>query len=458
VSGVTFSNASAQRGLKSWTPLIWVLLAAAVSLFLVRTVIPATSVLTSGFLACYVGGQMVKNREPGDHLYDEKLFLARSAQVSGGQARDVYSPDPPPLAVACLPLAYLQPTNARYAWIWVNVLILGLAIALIATQFSRPPQLLTITLLTALFTLAAPARDQFFQGQLYGLLLLLHVVGWRAYIRRRDALAGAALGLAMVLKVSGWPIGLLMIAQRRWTAVGWAAIAALGVAIITLPWVGVDAWRAEFLSGIPKVLGSSAATLTAYQDTAGFWQHWFRYDAQLNPSPLIDAPWLATILTLATTGIACIALVVRKCPTYASFGAAVALIELLSPAAEQYHYTVLLLPLAILWRDAWLYRSKVALGAAVVATFLIGWPIHYKAPHSAWAFLLSYPRYFGGWILFVTLLMTGRSRDEIADKGILASPRSGSSASADSRPNPWFSKQRIGQCRGSAAHAANCRD
>jgi len=49
--------------------------------------------------------------------------------------------------------------------------------------------------------------------------------------------------------------------------------------------VGVDAWRAEFLSGIPKVLGSSAATLTAYQDTTGFWQHWFRYDAELNPSP-----------------------------------------------------------------------------------------------------------------------------------------------------------------------------
>jgi len=37
----------------------------------------------------------------------------------------------------------------------------------------------------------------------------------------------------------------------------------------------------------------------------------------------------------------------------------VALIELLSPAAEQYHYTVLLLPLAILWRDAWLHRSKI---------------------------------------------------------------------------------------------------
>jgi hypothetical protein len=93
----------------------------------------------------------------------------------------------------------------------------------------------------------------------------------------------------MVLKVSGWPIGLLIIAQRRWTAVGWAVIAAVGVAIITLPWVGVDAWRAEFLSGIPKVLGSSAATLTAYQNTTGFWQHWFRYDAELNPSPIIDA-------------------------------------------------------------------------------------------------------------------------------------------------------------------------
>jgi len=408
VSRLTFSK----RNLMSWPPLTWALLVAVIALFLVRTVIPASSVVTGGYLACYVGGQIVKNHEPGDHLYDEKLFLERSLQVSGGQARDVYSPDPPPLAVACLPLAYLQLLDARHVWIWLNVLFLGLAIALIAAQFSRPPQLLTITLLTALFTLAAPTRDQFFLGQLYALLLLLHVIGWRAYIGRRDALAGTALGLAMVLKVSGWPIGLLMIARRRWTAVGWAVITALGVAIITLPWVGIDAWRAEFLSGIPKVLGSSAATLTAYQDTTGFWQHWFRYDAELNPSPIINAPWLATVLTLATTGIACVALVVRKCASYASFAAAVALIELLSPAAEQYHYTVLLLPLAILWRDAWLHRCRFALGAAAVATFLIGWPIPYKSPHPEWAFLLSYPRLLGGWILFAALLMTCRSRDE----------------------------------------------
>ena len=408
MSRLTFSK----RNLMSWPPLTWALLVAVIALFLVRTVIPASSVVTGGYLACYVGGQIVKNHEPGDHLYDEKLFLERSLQVSGGQARDVYSPDPPPLAVACLPLAYLQLLDARHVWIWLNVLFLGLAIALIAAQFSRPPQLLTITLLTALFTLAAPTRDQFFLGQLYALLLLLHVIGWRAYIGRRDALAGTALGLAMVLKVSGWPIGLLMVAQRRWTAVAWAVITALGVAIITLPWVGIDAWRAEFLSGIPKVLGSSAATLTAYQDTPGFWQHWFRYDAELNPSPIINAPWLTTVLTLATTGIACVALVVRKCASYASFAAAVALIELLSPAAEQYHYTVLLLPLAILWRDAWLHRCRFALGAAAVATFLIGWPIPYKSPHPEWAFLLSYPRLLGGWILFAALLMTCRSRDE----------------------------------------------
>ena len=408
MSRLTFSK----RNLMSWPPLTWALLVAVIALFLVRTVIPASSVVTGGYLACYVGGQIVKNHEPGDHLYDEKLFLERSLQVSGGQARDVYSPDPPPLAVACLPLAYLQLLDARHVWIWLNVLFLGLAIALIAAQFSRPPQLLTITLLTALFTLAGPTRDQFFLGQLYALLLLLHVIGWRAYIGRRDALAGTALGLAMVLKVSGWPIGLLMIARRRWTAVGWAVITALGVAIITLPWVGIDAWRAEFLSGIPKVLGSSAATLTAYQDTTGFWQHWFRYDAELNPSPIINAPWLTTVLTLATTGIACVALVVRKCASYASFAAAVALIELLSPAAEQYHYTVLLLPLAILWRDAWLHRCRFALGAAAVVTFLIGWPIPYKSPHPEWAFLLSYPRLLGGWILFAALLMTCRSRDE----------------------------------------------
>jgi hypothetical protein len=372
--------------------------------------------MTNGFLAYYVGAQTIKNGESGARLYDDEWFSARVKEVSGGQVTDIYLANPPVMAVAWVPFAYLTVEQARKLWIGLSVVWLGIAVGLIATQLPGSRQPLALAGLAALFTLPAPAREQFLLGQMYSFLLLLHVIGWRAYTRRQDVLAGVALGLAMALKLSGWPIGLLMLSQRRWTAV-WASIATgIGAAAVTLPWAGIDAWRTFIFVAVPHALGRPGATLTAYQDTAGFWQHWLRYDSHLNPHPLFNAPALAGILTVGTIAVACFALIARRRPAYVSYAAALALVELLSPAAEQYHYIVLLLPLAVLWHEARLLRSRGALCAACVATLLIAWPINYKAPHPVWALLLSYPRLIGGWIGFAALLVPWRDARQASSK------------------------------------------
>jgi len=67
-------------------------------------------------------------------------------------------------------------------------LLFWLAIALIATQFSKTTTTIDHHLSDGTIHVTAPTRDQFFLGQLYALLLLLHVRG-EAYTRRRDGLA-----------------------------------------------------------------------------------------------------------------------------------------------------------------------------------------------------------------------------------------------------------------------------
>jgi hypothetical protein len=387
------------------------LLMVVLAIFLALTVLPAASRLSNGFLAYYVGGMVIKSGEPASRLYDEAWFSARVRQVSADRVTDIYLANPPILAVAWAPLAYLTPEHARKLWIALSALCLGVAVGLIATQLSGPPQLLGLAGLAALFTLPAPAREQFLLGQMYALLLLLHVIGWRAYARQQDVLAGAALGLALALKLSGWPIGLMMLARRRWTAV-WSSIATATVAATaTLHWIGFDAWRKFFVDAAPQALRRPSAALTVYQDTPGFWQHWLRFDARLNPHPILDAPLLASALTFVTAAIACIALIVCRRPAQLSFAAAVTLIELLSPAAEQYHYIVLLLPLAVLWHETWALRSKPGLLAASAATLLLALPVNFKAPHPAWAVLLSYPRLIGGWVIFASLLIRWHAND-----------------------------------------------
>lgn len=388
------------------------LLATFALVFLLRVAIPAAEQLSDGYLSYYVAGQTLRSGEPGKRLYDDHWFAERAMRLGNGRMTDIYLANPPTVAVAWLPLSYLSIHAARKVWIAISVACLGISFWLIAAQLRWIGAPWLLTGMCAVFLLGAPTREQFHTGQVYALILLLHVIGWRSYIRERHSTTGVALGLAMISKISGWPIGLLLAGRRRWSALWWAVGTAAAVALLTLPWVGVDAWRALLLDAIPRTLRWAGATLTAYQDTSGFWQHLFRYDATLNPHPIADAPVLATFLTLATAAGACYALLKSRRAPAITFAAAVALTELLSPAAEQYHYVVLLLPLSLLCQDAWARRS-VALGAiALVATYLMAGPIAYKALHPTWDILQNYPRLLGGWILFATLLMPRRTEPQ----------------------------------------------
>lgn len=384
------------------------LLAAVLSIFLMHSALPAAQRLTGGFMAYYVAGQTIRAGERGDRLYDDAWFASRVMEASHRTVTDSYLANPPTLAIAWLPFAYLSVEASRRLWIALDVLYLAVALWLIAVELGWSQRPGATLALSALVIVAVPTREQIALGQMYACLLLLHVIGWRAYVHRRNAAAGAALGVAMILKLSGWPIGLLMLARRRWSAAGWAVATAAAGALLSLPWVGLDAWRAFLLEAIPRTLHSAAATLTAYQDTTGFWQHLFRYDAALNPHPLFHAPALATLLTLSSAAGACIALLACTRTPSVGFVAAVALTELLSPAAEQYHYVIMVLPLAVLWHEAW--RSNYwPLGcAALAATLLIACPIDYKSVHPVWAIFHNYPRLLGGWLSFAALLYADR--------------------------------------------------
>jgi Glycosyltransferase family 87 len=386
----------------------YVSLALVAAVFLVHTVIPAANKLSHGFMAYYVAGQTIRD-EPGTRLYDDTWFAARVMQESHGLVTDIYLANPPALAVAWLPLSYLTAVGARRVWMAFSVLSLGLSLWLIAQEFGLLRRPWAVFAISAFFTLPAPTREQFLVGQMYAFLLLLHVMAWRSYLKHRDAQAGVLLGLALVLKVSGWPIGLLLVAQQRWVAVKWAVATVFVGALLSLPWVGLASWRMFLADVIPRTLNRGSATLTAYQDTTGFWQHLFRLVPSLNPTPLLDAPLLATALTLTTTFAAGIALIARSQSSSLKYVAAVALSELLSPAAEQYHYIILLLPLAVLWHRAFVSRDRAIEFCALAATLLIAWPIDYKSAHPVWSLLHNYPRLIGGWITFAALLIADRA-------------------------------------------------
>lgn len=392
--------------------LLGTLLIALVAVFLVRTAVPAGSRLTGGFLAYFAAGDLIASGTDARELYDQPAFEQRVRNLSHGTVRDVYLGNTPALAVAWLPFAQLPIEPARRLWVGLSVLFLIFTIGLTAARAPRDERLLAVVVLTVLFTIPSPAREQLLLGQMYALLLMLHALGLRAYERGDDALTGVALGLTMMLKLSGWPIVVLLLLRRRWRAVVWIAGTALIVFALTLPWVGLDAWREAVFVQMPASAALPAAKLSAYQTVSGLWQHLLRADAAFNPQPVADLHWLATAGTLLTMAAACAALLLNRLSPQVQYAAALVLTVLLSPLAEQYHYLLVLLPFALLCMHGY-FAGSWRLGLVLlIAGVLLAAPFPYKTYQPGWWALLDYPRLAAGWIVFVTLMALGRLRIE----------------------------------------------
>ncbi len=179
-------------------------------------------------MAYFVAAQTIHDGQPGTRLYDDTQFAARVMQESHGAVTDIYVPNPPSLAVAWSPFAYLTVEAARHVLDSIQRAVSGcvrvadLSRTRVGTtplghgRHQRP-----------LYPCPHPPASSSVTARCMPACSCLHVIAWRAYLRHRDARAGIALGVAMALKVSGWPVGLLMLVQRRWIAVCWLVATAV---------------------------------------------------------------------------------------------------------------------------------------------------------------------------------------------------------------------------------------
>jgi hypothetical protein len=216
------------------------------------------------------------------------------------------------------------------------------------------------------------------------------------------------LGLAFILKTMGLSLWLLLLVQRRWQTLAWGVGVITGLALVSLPWIGLATWRAYFQTAW-NFAGSPTVAVTAYQTTAGFFSHLFRFDPTWNPQPIMHLPALATTLTLLVT-VAALAVSMwwgRNAPIPHFFAALVPLGTILLPKAEEYHFTLLLIPAVILLNDlvqhppagGFFSTDGLLLGMAL---FLLIVPFRYDdlSLSVGWLALLAYPRLYGAWLMW----------------------------------------------------------
>jgi hypothetical protein len=174
---------------------------------------------------------------------------------------------------------------------------------------------------------------------------LLLAAALLAAARERDARAGAALGAALAIKPTAWPVlAWWLVVERRWRAVA-AALAVLTalVLLVPLPRYGLAGTLALLASWVERMQGfareeaaapGSAALSATLLRLGGVAQD------QVSPSALLTSRALALLAGAAAFA----ALAPRRRASPAAPAALLALGALLSPVTWKAHLVVLLLP------------------------------------------------------------------------------------------------------------------
>ncbi len=145
----------------------------------------------------------------------------------------------PPTFVLCFePLTLLPPLPAYWLWVGMNILFMAVALYLLFKGLTKNNDLRLA--LVGLAILYAPVSDNFYYAQTQILILLLLTQFMRWMESGRQRLAGAILGVAVLLKI--FPlilVGYLLLRRRR-TALLSAGLTLIFGSLLTLGFVGLD--------------------------------------------------------------------------------------------------------------------------------------------------------------------------------------------------------------------------
>jgi hypothetical protein len=378
--------------------------------FVTQTLYPASQTLTHGFGAYYSAARLLQTGQFSAQVYDPAYFRPIVRADSHQQADDIYHANPPTTSLMLWPLSFLSIENARLVWTLLNAVLLFGGLVLLLFTFSLRPTLPVLALLASLGMLFQPALENIKLGQAYLLIfgLLSLAVATGSKLVKSEPLGGAALALALVLKTAGWALLPVLIWQRRWRRLFWTVGGAGVILVMTLPLFPPPLWQRY--GQLLHEAGSSAATCAAaYQTTRSLLCRLFVSDPVWSQTPLVNLPWLAPILLIS---LALLTLGFNL--AFAHRDETLALVAVLAwgvifaPLGEQYHHTVMLIPLSWLILH-WDRLNPFSRGCLISAIFLYILPL--PGQNEGWT-LLAYPRLYGAWLTLAALFPRLEIRDQ----------------------------------------------
>jgi hypothetical protein len=378
--------------------------------------------LNTDFSNYYLTARLAREKNVTSRIY-EWIWLQRQKDHRDIDQRIIsFVPITPFSTLAVWPLAGAPPLLAKHRWVIINMAMVAAIVAL-----SRSLSQLPLRRIILVTTLSVPLNKNFLYGQYYVLLLFVLTLACWCYVRQKCFMSGLLVGLGFGLKI--FPILYLgyFLRKRDFRAMAGGIIGAAGTAIASIAIFGWQANRVFVNQVLPWTLRGegldpynlSSASITTLLHCL------FIYEPQWNPHPSVHGAWLFAVLlpltqTLLFAPALLLAMPVDNNPRRLQLEWSAVLLGslLISTLPAGYHFTLLILPVCLLW-DVVEERGGIA---AIVALLLLYVAIGYPGwktigTMSPWA-LFSVPRLylvtllcgFGYWLLASQKRNVGQSR------------------------------------------------
>jgi hypothetical protein len=374
--------------------------------------------LNTDFPNYYLAAKLTREGVDPSRAY-EWIWLQREKDHRAIDQRVVgLVPITPFSTLAIWPLTGMAPLAAKHAWLIFNLLLL-FPIAWLMRAVSG----LSLLQIGCLFGMCFPLQRNLLYGQYYIVLLgILTAACWAAQ-RHRNYLAGSLVALGVAVKIFPVILTLHFIRKKNWAAVFACVLTGILCVLVSVWIFGWSLHRTYLLQVLPWTmrgevldpynLGSSSLSTLLHR--------LFVFEPQWNAHPALHAPWLLAIvhpaLQLALLVPALLWIDSRvSSPARISLEWSALLLATLTftPLPASYHFTVLILPVAVLCGQLKQERRWVSLVVVVGLFLAVGYPGWNTAAVDGWGALLHVKRLYALVLLTAVALYLIRNGRAVA--------------------------------------------
>ena len=403
----------------------WIVLFMALAYFGGRSLPRAWNSLNTDFPNYYVTARLLREGYSTDRIY-EWLWLQRQKDHFGITRADQpvigFIPHTPFSALVIWPLASFTALAAKRIWIVVNLLLLGWIAGLLNSLASLGWR--RIALLTLL---SFPLYRNLEYGQYYILILLLLTASLWCYLRSQRLWAGALIGIGFGLKL--FPVLFFIYFLRKrdlQAAAGVIAGASLAIAVsvITFGWQLNRLYISQVLPWALRGDAMDPYNLAA-NSVSSLLHRLFLVEPQWNPHPVVHSPLLFAFLHPLLQVLIFAPAVFLAVPkdfhprrVRLEWSAFLIAVMAISTVQASYHFTVLILPVALIANELITERQRGSMVLLLALYLGVCFPWR-NVGADGWRSLLAVPRLYCVVLLCVfsyVVLNRLSSRDAVRDR------------------------------------------